>query len=210
VFEIGCANGAGFFIETAATGQFVRAIDCGRITNTPCQFTTAQAAQTAQKEDVQRRLQAAGSDCTVGEFRAVGVERESGREIYEVACTNKEQGAFVLFASATNAKNEVNDCLYAPRYGTTCQLSRESLVYPAVQKAMVIRNKNPGCNITKASWMGRTAQGENWFELSCADGRAFVVDYRGNGKIASTLTCRDAAEIGGGCRAGIRGSATKD
>lgn len=207
VVEIGCEPGRpGFFLEIDKQGKFSRTLECGRISNTPCQFTAPEVAQAAARVQVQERLRTAGSDCTVGELRSVGAEQRSGREIYEVTCTNRPHGAFMALASTTNPKSDVYDCLFAPYFGTTCQLTQESQVYPRLATAMTIRGQNPGCQVRNSRWMGRTDQGENWFELGCADGRTFVVDYRSDGKVANTLTCREAANIGSGCRAGDRGS----
>jgi hypothetical protein len=212
VIEIGCEPGRpGYLLEVNNTGGFVRALDCDRVRGVECQFTSTAALQTANREALLARIRAAGlSDCTVSDVRVLGAETRTAREVVELACSNRPYGAIALLASGPGARNEVHDCLMAPRWGGACQLTQVSAAYPRVSSALRVRGKSPNCQITDARWMGFTTQGENWFDISCADGRSFIMDYRGNGQVASVLTCREGAEIGGGCRAGTRASIPKD
>jgi hypothetical protein len=212
IIEIGCQGGApGFLMEVNNTGGFVRALDCDRVTGLTCTFTNTAALQAAGKAALLGRVRAAGlAGCTPADARLLGAESGTGREVVEVSCSNRPYGAIALLASPTTPRNEVVDCLAAPRWGGQCQLTQASSVYPVASAAMRVRGRNPGCQINNARWMGSTRQGESWYEVACADGRSFLMDYRGAGQVASVLTCREGAEVGGGCRAGIGASVPKD
>jgi hypothetical protein len=212
ILEVGCAdNRPGFLMEVSNTGGFVRALDCDRVQGLTCQFTSQATLQASGREALLSRVRAAGlQDCTPADVRVLGAETRTGREVVELACSNRPYGAIALLAAGPNTSSEVHDCLMAPRWGGSCQLSPVNAAYPRVSSALRVRGKSPNCQISNARWMGFTTQGENWFDISCADGRSFIMDYRGNGQVANVLTCREGAEIGGGCRAGIRASVPKD
>ena len=212
IVEIGCRNGAaGFLMEVNSTGGLVRALDCDKVSGVNCQFTNAAALQAAGQQALMARLRAAPlGDCTPADTRMLGTELSSRRDVVEVSCSNRPYGAVVLLASQTNPRNEVYDCLFAPRWGGTCQLTQTSAAYPRVSSALLLRGRNANCAIRDARWMGVTPQGESWFEIACQDGRSFLIDYRGNGQVAKLLTCREGQSVAGGCRAGIGASVPKD
>lgn len=210
IVEIGCQNAPGFLVETAANGSFVQAHECGAFANVPCQFTSQAAVQAATRESLQARLRAAGSNCTIDQFRGIGREERTGRDVYEASCAGRPDGVLAVLGSAPTDRSEVYDCLFAPRYGQECQLSQASAVYSRISPSLTLRGRTAKCNVRNARWMGVTAQGENFFEVACDDGRSLVMDYRGNGRVVSTFSCRDATGIGGGCRAGVNASAVRD
>jgi hypothetical protein len=212
IVEIGCGGGRpGFFAEVTPAGAFVRALDCDRVSGLACQFTNTAALQAAGREALLQRVAGAGlRDCTPADARLLGTETDTGRDVIEVSCANRQDGVIAVLASQKTARTEVFDCLFEARWSGRCELSRPSAVYPRVSSALRVRGKSPNCQISNARWMGWTPQGENWFEIACADGRSFLMDYRGNGQVASVMTCREGTGIGGGCRAGIGASATRE
>ena len=209
VVEIGCQGAPGFFMELTNTGGFARATDCGVIANTPCQFTDDAAARAAMAARYAQRLKTAGFDCNVANLVRTGTETTSGREIVEVACSNRPDGALALLAVNPGQKTEILDCLQASRVPTGCTLTQPSVLYPRLTTAIGTRAPR-GCPVSNSRFMGTTPEGETWIEVTCQDGRAFVVDYRGGGRVQNVLTCRNAAKILGGCRAGERGSVPKE
>ena len=197
VVEVGCQGAPGFFIETAATGAFVGAYDCGRFGNTPCQFTAASAVQERNAQDYGRLLKAANFDCAVSNFKRLGSEQGTGREIVEVACSNRPEGAFALLATGSGP-SEVYDCLLAQKRRQNCTLTSEEALYPRIESAMTAQRR--ACDITMSRRMGTTPEGEEWYEFACAQGRNRVVDYRGNGRVVKVLDCREGALVLGGCK----------
>jgi len=211
IIEVGCAPGqVGFFLETTPQGGFAQAYDCGRLGDEPCQFTNTAAVQAAERETLQARLRAAASNCTVDQFRLLGREPRTGRLAYEASCAGGAQGVIAVVPSGAGGQTEVTDCLLAQRYGQQCQLSQVSSLYPRISSAMVVRGRSANCNVRDSRWKAATTDGANYIEVDCADGRSFIVDYRGNGRVANTISCRDATELAGGCRNGATASAVKD
>lgn len=198
LFEIGCQGRPGFLIETAANGSVASTYDCGRFGNVACQFTAATAAQALNASDYSRLLRAANFDCAVSDFKRIGAEQGTNRDIVEVACSNRPDGAFALLAADPGGRSEVYDCLLAPKRQQRCSLTQEEALYPRLNTALA--GQRTKCNVTMTRRMGTTPQGEDWFEFACAEGRNYVVDYRGNGVIRQVLTCDKGELVLGGCK----------
>ena len=208
VIEVGCQGAPGFFIETAAsTGAFVAARDCGRLGSEQCQFTAASVAQARNAQDYTQLLRAAGVECTVSNFELQGRD-SSGREIVEAACSNRPEGVFGLLAAAGAAgRSEAADCIIAGvRYRRECKLTQAAAVYPAITRSLPSQPIARDCRVNDHRTMGATSQGENWLEIGCENGRSYVIDYRGNGRVARVVACGQATEIFGGCRRSFPGS----
>jgi hypothetical protein len=202
VIEVGCQGAAGFFIETApTTGAFVRAVNCGQLGSNQCQFTAATVAQARNAQDYSQLIKAAGFDCTVSNFNRQGSE-SSGREIVEAACSNRPDGVFGLLAPVgSNARSDVADCLLAAaRFRQQCTLTPVAAVYPAITRSLPSQKIGRDCRVTGTRVMGATPQGENWVEIGCSNGRSYVIDYRGQGRVQQIVACGQATEILGGCR----------
>jgi hypothetical protein len=133
VIEVGCQGAAGFFLETASNGSFVQAYDCGRFGNTPCEFTAGAMVQERNAQDYGRLLKAANFDCNVSNFRRLGAEQQTGREIVEVACSNRPDGAFALLSTGSGS-SEVYDCLTAQKRRQNCSLTSEEALYPGSRR----------------------------------------------------------------------------
>lgn len=204
VVEVGCQGAPGFLIETAPTGGFVQAYDCGRLGNAPCQFTAAAQVQALNAADYSRLLRASGFDCAVANFSRLGDEANTGRDIVEVACSNRPDGAFAILAENPGQRSEVYDCLLAPKRGQQCQLTKAEALYPRLSAA-ITGSQRSNCTVVNHRRMGSTPQGEDWYEVSCSQGRNAVVDYRGNGQVRQVLRCPDAAQVLGGCKLPVPG-----
>lgn len=197
VLEVGCGSAPGFFIETSSAGAFVGAHDCGRFNNVPCQLTAAELVQARNAQEYTRLLKAANFNCDVSNFNRQGAEQVTGREIVEVACSNRPDGAFAILSTGTGP-SEVYDCLLAAKRRQTCRLTQEDALYPQLTQALGA--KNTRCNVSMTRRMGTTPQGEDWYEFACKEGRNFIVDYRGNGRFQQVLSCEKGAEVLGGCK----------
>lgn len=206
VLEVGCSGTPGFFIETAANGGFVQAYDCGRFGNTPCQYTAAAAVQQRNAEDYSRLLRAANFDCAVSNFNRLGSEEGTGREIVEVACSNRPDGAFALLSTGSGP-SEVYDCLLAMKRKEMCRLTSEEALYPRLSAGMAAQKTR--CTPAMTRRMGTTPQGEDWYEIACSEGRNYVVDYRGGGQVRQALTCDKGSRVLGGCKLPTTGGSTR-
>ncbi len=201
LFEIGCQGRPGFLLETAANGSVANTYDCGRFGNVPCQFTAATAVQALNASDYTRLLRAAGVECTVSNFNRTGRDA-SEREIVEAACSNRPEGVFALLVpQGATGRSETADCLVAAAaYRRECTLTSVSALYPSITRTLPSQSIGRECTVTGTRVMGRTPQGENWVEIGCSNGRSYVIDYRGGGRISRIVACGQATEILGGCR----------
>jgi hypothetical protein len=81
----------------------VRARECGTIAGTDCQFTSSEALATTRGRTSPVAC-ARRNDCSVGQFRYIGAETNSGRDVFEAACTNRPDGVYAILPAQGSAK----------------------------------------------------------------------------------------------------------
>jgi hypothetical protein len=88
-----------------------------------------------------------------------------------------------------------------------CRLTQEEALYPRLSAGMAAQKTR--CTPTMTRRMGTTPQGEDWYEVVCSEGRNYVVDYRGAGRVAKALTCDKGSGVLGGCKLPTAGGSTR-
>lgn len=125
VYEIGCANADGYWLEKTATGWDLK--DCLQIAsmNGSCRFTTAQE----QAQGFQAKLAGTdASDCAVTQVRMMG-QNANGR-FYEAKCAAEGQG-YIARVDNAGATQQVYACATAQRIGGGCTLTPAPAAAPA-------------------------------------------------------------------------------
>ncbi|WP_420470766.1 hypothetical protein [Brevundimonas sp. FT23042] len=117
VYEVGCANADGYWLEKTATGWDLK--DCLQINamGGNCRFTTAQE----QNETLKAKL--AGTDaagCDVTQVRLMG-SNANGR-FFEVKCAAEGEG-YVARINAAGEAQQTYTCAAAVRIGGGCTLT---------------------------------------------------------------------------------------
>jgi hypothetical protein len=90
------------------------------------------------------------------------------------------------------------DCIRAQTEGYRCTYTKDADVYPALYAQLKAKGKS-SCVVNGARGMGRTKTGEDFVEVTCADGGpGWVLDYPANAvEPSSLLNCAQAASMGG-------------
>ena len=71
-----------------------------------------------------RLVSGIGYQCTVANYRPLGIDQSSGREIVEVLCSGKPAPALAFIPAGAGQKGEVWDCARAEARGLKCGLAQ--------------------------------------------------------------------------------------
>jgi hypothetical protein len=198
--EIACAEGKGYMIETDNAGKYKAEIDCGQASGIAggCTLTDTRAAQTEQSGVYTKLAKKAGFDCTVAKYAAFAVA-DPTLDVVELQCSNRPDGGVGIFSANSN---KVLDCVRSQIEGYHCTFTDDaalkSTVYPVYYAQLKAKGKS-SCVVNGARGVGKTKEGEEFVEVSCADGGpGWVLDYPPNAAEPSSLmNCAQAASVGG-------------
>ena len=200
-YELGCGSQPGFMVLADKGGNVLRTIDCAKALGIAggCQFTNAVQAQSTQAGLYTQLANQAGFPCTVSKYTFIGVDEKSKREVIELACANRPDGAIAMFGD-TPAQSEIYDCVRAGALGQVCHLTSPSVTYPKYNAALAQRGKTT-CKVSDARWIGRyTGSNTDLIETACADGlQGWVLEIDGKNNVKGLWTCSQAAGQGVKC-----------
>ena len=197
VIEVACADGSGLMV-IANTGEFVKGVPCVQAMGYKdgCTLTDTRAAQTAEAAIYTREARKVGFDCDVekyGLFTAGG-----GKEIVELKCKNRPEGAVAIFTGAGD--NKILNCNRAAAEGFNCKYSPIEASYPAQTEDLKAKGKST-CVVNGSRPIGRNKESA-YVEVTCADGDpGWVMVYPlGDNKVTDVMNCGQAQSAGiGGC-----------
>jgi hypothetical protein len=198
--EIACTEGKGYVLETDASGKYKAEIDCAMAAGIAggCTLTDTRAAQTEQSGTYSKLAKKAGFNCDVSKYAAFAVDKP-GLDVVELQCGNRPDGGIGIFPA--NGAGHVLDCIRAQTEGYKCTYTKDADVYPQLFAQLKAKGKTT-CQVNGARGLGKTAEGEQYVEVACADGGpGWVLDYPPNADQPSTLlNCTQAAGLGSGCQ----------
>lgn len=203
-FEYECSDKTGFMILANPAGEFVRQVNCAdaRGISGGCTLTQADAGSTTDNAIYTRLAKAAGFDCNVAKY-SVFPASGGGREIVEMACSNRPDGAVGIFPGTGNA--EILNCGRSGVENYRCNLTAPETAYTPVTAQLAALGKS-SCKVSNIRPIGvsqATAPKQQAFiEVACADGDpGWVIVYpRGVNTPSEVLSCGQATGIGGGCQ----------
>lgn len=203
-YELGCDAGKpGFMAEIASNGSFVRSLSCAQAQGIAggCSMTDVNTAQTAESGTYTKLAKAAGYQCDVANYRALGVDQASKAEVVEIACSNRPDGAIAYFPTDAGAKAKFWNCIRAVARGLNCRLTKEETAYPTLTQALVSKGRTQ-CKVSGARNIGMSQDKTEYVETACADGLpGFVIAFDGESDaVKELLTCGQASGLGGGCK----------
>jgi len=204
-YELGCdENKPGFMAEIASNGSFLRTLSCAQAQGIAggCSMTDVNTAQTAESGTYTKLAKAAGYDCTVANYRALGVDQASKSEVVELACSNRADGVIAYFPTDSSSKAKFWDCVRAGARGINCRLSKEDTAYPKLTAALASKGRNT-CKVSGARNIGIAADTKTeYVETACADGLpGYVIAFDDSSdNVKELLTCGQATGLGGGCK----------
>jgi hypothetical protein len=207
-YEVKCAAGEGFMLVGNAQGGVARTIECSRAQGVSggCTLTDAVAAQNAEAGIYKGLAQKAGFNCDVGQYRLLGMETTTKREVVELACKNLPEGVIGFFPAAAGGKIDLYDCTKNWRHKQTCSLTKLDAIKPRLTKDISKYGKT--CDVTAYRGAGMTTKAKTEFvEVACAAGSGLMIEYAAEGAplfapATGVFTCAEATNIGEGCKLG--------
>ena len=201
IYEIACKEGLGFIVgKEAKAGAPMMTYDClmtatpqanGKPNSLACQLP----GNANPGPGLQTYVSQTGRNCTVDKGRYVGPTKDT--QIYEVSCQGGA-GLILTVPIAAGGKPEADNCLAYNQPGAIkCELTTPDQEIAPLDP---IAASNGKCAAIKAKrYVLSTTDGSDYFEIACGDGKGYMLHVDHTGKLAETIGCAEASEIGGGC-----------
>jgi hypothetical protein len=199
-YEVACQQGMGYIIVSKAKVPAPIVFDClmmakpgpdGKVGALVCRLP----ANLNPGSGLQARVTQSGRACTVQNARFID-QTTDGKDLYEVACADGT-GLILEVAATAPAAPVANNCLaYPPGSAIQCTLTTPAQEIAPVAALAASSGK---CTMTKDRYMLSTVDGSDYYEVACTSSKGYVLHADKTGKLAETIPCAQAYEIGGGC-----------
>ncbi|MGH7015909.1 MAG: hypothetical protein ACRED8_02355, partial [Caulobacteraceae bacterium] len=122
-----------------------------------------------------------------------------GKEIVELACSNRPDGAIGIFPVAGTGSSEILNCAIAELRGFRCSFTQPSADYPKLTATLRSLGKTT-CQVSNTRAVG-LAGNQGYVETACADGMpGYMIQYTLQPlHPVKAIACSEASGIGGGC-----------
>ncbi|HEY1878997.1 MAG TPA: hypothetical protein VGG68_03610 [Caulobacteraceae bacterium] len=200
-YEVSCQDGKGYMLQTDAKGAFTKAIDCvdADVIAGGCKLTDTRQAKTEQNSLYSSLAKKAGFDCNVSGYAPFEASAP-GKEIVELSCSNRPDGAIAEFPVTGSAPGVIYDCAHSELMSFRCTLTKPETAYPKLTADLKTLGKNT-CTVSAARVVGVTPDQHGYIEVGCSDGLpGYMIEYSLSPITPkSPLVCAEAKGIGGGC-----------
>jgi hypothetical protein len=199
-YEIACKDQEGFVIATPDKGGPAQIFTCLEVANTPGSGAQCQLPENADAKSGLHALVAKNKpNCNITNARAIGQTQDRTTTVFEVAC----QGGPGYIIDASFPVSAAKPATFAPCFALPpgsamkCTLTDDA-TSAAYINAMVSKMGKP-CDLANQRYVGATNDGASFFEVSCKDGKGYMIEQSANGAIKPAIDCASADNIGGGC-----------
>jgi hypothetical protein len=201
VYEVACAAGPGFMIESktppeasncvllAYSAAVLRARDPAADPGPQCTIT----ANTDTQKFLREYAVQAGVACTVDEVKVLGKSNDGGI-MYEAGCSD---GAGFWLKQLNNTWTKT-PCIQVLAENGTCAFTT-SAENAAQVKSYFAGSEAASCDVTEARLMGRNANGV-FYEAKCAAGDGIIARLNTENVVQQVYPCATAQQVGGGCK----------
>jgi hypothetical protein len=202
IYEVACKGSLGYIIgKEAKAGAPLTTYDCLMTANPmpngkPNSMACVLPANANPAQGLQPTVTQIGHTCTVDKARYIGATAD--QNIYEVACQNGT-GLVLEVANAPGGKSDANNCLNynSASASIKCELTTSATELAGVDAYAASSGK---CATLKDKrYLTGAADGSDYFEVACADGKGYVLHVDQTGKLAETISCAEAFQMAGGC-----------
>jgi hypothetical protein len=201
IYEIACKEGLGYIIgkETKA-GAPLLTYNC-LMTSLPTAdgkpngLACALPANANPAAGLQPIVSQTGRACVIDKGRYLGPTPD--KQVYEVACQNGQ--GLVLLVPIAGGAPEIDNCL---AYSGGAGAIKCTLTTPDQEIApldTIAASSGKCAAVESKRYVLTTTDGSDYFEVACADGKGYMLQVDHTGKLADTIACAEAFEIGGGC-----------
>ncbi|MFN7129464.1 MAG: hypothetical protein ACK4OJ_10405 [Brevundimonas sp.] len=201
VYEVACAAGPGFIIESktppeaancvllAYSAAVLRARDPAADPGPQCTI----AANTDTQKFLREYAVQAGVACTVDEVKVLGKSNDGG-VMYEAGCSD---GAGFWLKQLNNTWTKT-PCIQVLAESGTCAFTT-SAENAALVKSYFAGSEAASCDVTEARLMGRNDNGV-FYEAKCAAGDGLIARLNTENVVQQVYPCATAQQVGGGCK----------
>ena len=201
VYEVACAAGPGFIIESktppsaincvmlAHTAETLRARDPAADPGPQCTI----AANTDTQKFLREYAAQAGVACTVDQVKILGQSNDGGI-MYEAGCSD---AAGFWLKQLNNAWGKT-PCIQVLAESGTCAFTTTAENAGYV-KTLLAGSEAASCDVTEARLMGRNANGV-FYEAKCAGADGVIARLNTENVVQQVYPCATAQQIGGGCK----------
>jgi hypothetical protein len=201
VYEVACAVGPGFMIESKtppeASNCVLLAYSAAVLRSRDPAADPGPQCSIAANADTQKFLREyavqAGVACTVDEVKVLG-QASDGGIMYEAGCSD---GAGFWLKQLNNAWTKT-PCIQVLAENGTCAFTTTAENAGQV-KAYFAGSAAAACDVTEARLMGRNANGV-FYEAKCAAGDGLIARLNTENVVQQVYPCATAQQIGGGCK----------
>lgn len=186
-YEVGCEGKPGFVLVTDLDTQFKGKVGCDKAANIGgCKFTDAAAlaaagkakqdeAKAKYKDAYAQALSAAGIACTIEDFRRIGRDPATNRDLAEFKCPEAKTGLIALIPDAgKEGKLETFDCFGAAVQKTDCAyMSRDQLKAHLQTLSANHKSIKADCVIGEARYAFEN-NGQVVLEIACTNKRGYI------------------------------------
>jgi len=200
VYEIACAAGPGYMIESktppeavdcvvlASSAEKIRARDPQAEVGSQCSLP----ANTDTQKFLREYAQQAGVPCTVDQASVLGTASD-GAITYEIGCADMA-GYWIRKSGDSWTKT---DCLQVVAESGTCAFTTPT-ENAALLKSWLAGSEAANCDVTEARLMGRNDNGM-FYEAKCAGADGVIARLNAEHAVQQIYACATAQRIGGGC-----------
>jgi hypothetical protein len=194
-YEVACTGKPGFFVEVN-NGSPVKSIDCVRAQNIGggCKMTDMGAAKATAASSYTEVLKTNGVSCTPTDFRVIGKEPRTQRDVVEFKCPEQSAGLLTLIVGAgSTGRFEKMDCFTAKERGLECALTTKAELLTRLTPILVAIEKK--CTPTDYRMVGPGETDGDILEVKCSAGeQGYILDLPASrAKTIKTLSCTQAA-----------------
>ena len=201
LYEVSCQDGKGYMLEQKADGSLNVAVPCTEADSFAggCKLTDSRQAKTEQSALYTSLAKKAGFDCDVSGYAPFAVNI-NGKEVVELTCSNRPDGAVGVFPASSSQTADIYDCAHSELKSFRCSLNKPAGSYPKLTADLQAVGKT-SCTVSEARTIGVSADQQGFIEVGCSDGLpGFVIQYSMSPiKPTKAILCAEASGINGGC-----------
>lgn len=188
-YEIGCANEPGFLVATDLQGTFKTTVGCDRAgTLGPCQYTDSAALEQEANTKLANTLKAAGRTCTVSDYKVLGTQTGTNRDLIEFQCPEQTYGVMAFIPNpGSTSQADIFDCYTAAGRNRACEFVTEDVLMKNIDALAKAEKKD--CDVKEIRYVGIADDDAVILEIACTNKRGYIADLlksrKGFGAIVS-------------------------
>ncbi len=199
-YEVACSPGLGgvLMAKTEAKPQFFTCLETSKpaADGKPNSLACKLPGNADPIQALAPLVAKSGAACTLEKARSIGANNTNS--FFEIACQGGS-GYILQTSNPVSPTGEVkaNTCLaYEPGGNLSCELTDRATQLAVVDTLAAGSGKS--CAVKDKRYVLSTATA-NWFEVSCQDGKGYMLEQANDGKLARAIDCANASFVGGGC-----------